>query len=98
MQAGGEERHRNSALRVVEMVAALIDLEWVVEFIPASVDGERNRGGGVHRVDDLSELPRLPGRSGSRPDHEYPVSAVTTDHVGVQLRDDRIQRHRRMGR
>ena len=97
VQSRREEHDRDPLARVVEMVAALVDVLRVRRRIPLAIDPERRaaaprsrcRGSRRAACSDCSARRAGPTTYSS-------VSRVAADHVRVHLRDDRIDRHRRM--
>ena len=105
VQPGEEERDGHADLRVIEVIRAAVDVvvsgpvDRIVELV---VERQRFRLLAVDALDRLAKILRIEKRT-----HDADVvvaaagevfRATATDHVDVDLRDDRIDRHRWIGR
>ena len=98
MQPGREEDDRNALRRVAVVIASVVELFGIARIVDLVVERQRLRQRCVGRAADVVQL----GADAIGADQVHRVRlarlvvAVPADHVDVQLRDDRVERHRRV--
>ncbi len=96
MQAGGEEHDRNALVRIAVVIAPEVDAFRMRRRVPLAIDRKRSRRREIDRVDDRSHHLTLALGGCLRSNYVKGIGRIAADHVGIQLRDDRVDRHGRV--
>src|SRR5205814_9127720 len=97
VQPRGKENDGYPPPRIMEVIAAAVDVLRMAGRVEGIVEGERLALMTVHVFHRVAELARQPPRAHERevvrPTHRKIPRLASTHHVHVELRDNRVPRH-----